>query len=245
MAEVKKKKKKKSSWQSWMVSGSLVLVLLGAIGFVVRIFLSDDGPRKKPSFTMVTLLKPPPPEVKEKPPEPETPKEAPKESLSTPIDAPPPQNQAQNDSQDDSPPAGDTLSVEGDGSAGSNAFGLGAKRPGTGRDITIGGSGGGGMNRLAMLTKYGWYTSKVQEEIKKQFKKRMENGGGVPKGKYEITLKVLLDSQGVIKKYKIVASSGNEMLDKALKASLPELKISQAPPEGMPPLITLRIVSQG
>jgi hypothetical protein len=229
MTVVKKKKKNKASWQTWLVPGIVALVLLGVISFVVKIFLSDGGPRKKASFSMVTLIKPPPPEVKEKPPEPEAPKEVKKETLSTPIDTPQPQNQAQNDSQDDSPPAGDTLSVEGDGSAGPNAFGLGAKRPGTGRDVTLPGSGGGGMNRLSMLTKYGWYTSKVQEEIKKQFKKRMESEGGVPKGK----------------KYKIVVSSGNEKMDKALKASLPGLRISQALPDGMPPLITLRIVSQG
>jgi TonB family protein len=96
-----------------------------------------------------------------------------------------------------------------------------------------------------MLTKYGWYTNKIQDEIKKQYKKRMEKDGGAPKGKYEITLKILLDPQGVIKKYRIVTSSGNDKLDNALKASLPGMKISQAPPDGMPSLITLRILSQG
>jgi TonB family protein len=73
----------------------------------------------------------------------------------------------------------------------------------------------------------------------------MEKDGGAPKGKYEITLKILLDPQGVVKKYRIVSASGNERLDEAIKASLPGLKMSQVPPDGMPSLITLRIVSQG
>ncbi|NVN90575.1 MAG: TonB C-terminal domain-containing protein [Desulfuromonadales bacterium] len=245
MAEAKKKKKKKASWQSWLVPGVIGIVLLSGVVLVVRIFLSDSGPSKKSSFQMVTLIKPPPPEVKEKPPEPEVQKQAPKESINTPTAIPQPQNQPQNNSQDDSPPAGD-ISVEGDGSAGSNAFGLGSKRPGTGRDVTtIKGNGGGGMSRLALLAKYGWYTSKIQEEIKRQFKKRMEKEGGTPKGKYEITLKVLLDPQGVVRKYRIVTSSGNDKMDEAFKLLLPGLKISQLPPEGMPPLVTLRIVSQG
>lgn len=233
-----------SSYQTWLVPGIIGLCLLSLIGFVVKVFLSDAGSSKKPLY-QVTLIKPPPPEDKVKPPEPEPQKETPKESIPTQADIPQPQAQ---DQPDNSPPGSDQMGVEGEGAAGDNAFGLGAKGKGyKGKDITIGGpsGSGGGMGRLALLTKYGWYTNKVQDEIKKQFKKRMEKDGGVPKGKYEITLKILLDSQGIIKKYRIVTSSGNEKLDDALKATLPGMKISQIPPEGMPSLITLRILSQG
>jgi periplasmic protein TonB len=216
------KHKSGTPYQAWLVPGIIGLCFLALIGFVVKVFLSDSSSSKKPLY-QVTLIKPPPPEDKVKPPEPEPQKETPKESIQTPTD------------------------MEGEGGAGSDGFGLVGKGKGyKGRDITVGGTGGGGgMNRLALLTKYGWYTSKIQDEIKKQFKKRMEKDGGVPKGKYEITLKILLDPQGVIKKYRIVTSSGNDKLDEALKASLPGLKISQVPPEGMPSLITLRILSQG
>jgi protein TonB len=237
------KHKAKTPYQNWLVPGIVVLVLLSLIGFVVKVFLSDSGGHKKALY-QVTLIKPPPPEEKVKPPEPEPQKETPKESIQTPTEIPQPQAQ---DQPDNAPPAGADLGVAGEGGAGSDGFGLVGKGKGyKGRDITIGGSGGGGgMNRLALLTKYGWYTNKVQDEIKKQFKKRMEKDGGVPKGKYEITLKILLDPQGIIKKYRIVTSSGNDKLDDALKATLPGMKISQTPPEGMPSLITLRILSQG
>lgn len=240
----KPKQKLKTPYQIWLVRGTVGLVFLLMIGFMVKVFISDDGGHKKAVY-QVTLIKPPPAEEKVKPPEPEPQKEPPKEPIQTPTEIPQPQ--AQDQPQDNAPPAGDDLGVEGEGGAGSDGFGLVGKGNNyKGRDITLGGGGGGGgMNRLALLTKYGWYTDKLQNDIKKQLKKRVNEEGGVPKGKYEITLKILLDPQGVIKKYRIVASSGNDKLDNALKASLPGLKISQAPPEGMPSLVTLRIVSQG
>ena len=233
-------------YQNWLVPGSIGLVFLLIIGFVVKVFMSDDGGHKKAVY-QVTLIKPPPPDEKVKPPEPEKLKEVPKESITTPTEVPQPQA-AQDQAPDNSPPAGADLGVAGEGGSGSDGFGLvGKGKNYKGRDVTLAGTAGGssGMSRLALLTKYGWYTEKIQDEIKKQYKKRMEKDGGVPKGKFEFTVKIMLDPQGVVKKYRIVTSSGNDKLDAALKASLPGLKISQAPPDGMPSLITLRIISQG
>jgi outer membrane biosynthesis protein TonB len=239
-----KKKTKKSSYQSFLVPGIIGLAFLVAIGFLVKVVLTDSGPRQKQRISTVTLLKPPP-EVKEKPPEPDVQKELPKDTMIAPAEMPQPQNQAQNQ-QDDSPPAGSDLGVEGDGAAGSDGFGLTAKGKGKGRDITLGGGGGGGgMNRLALLTKYGWYTSKVQEEIKKQMRTLLDQDGGIPKGKFQTTVKIMLDAKGAIIKFQIVASSGNDKMDEALKVSLPGFRISQPPPDGMPSGMTVRIVSQG
>jgi protein TonB len=236
-----KKKAKKTSYQSWLVPGIIGLAFLVAIGFLVKVVLTDSGPRQKEHISTVTLLKPPP-EVKEKPPEPEVAKEIPKDTMTAPMEAPQPQNQAQ---QQDAPPAGADLGVEGDGAAGSDGFGLSAKKRGTGREITLGGISGGGVNRLALLTKYGWYTTKVQEEIKKQMRKLMDQEGGIPKGKFQATVRIHLDAKGAVVKYQLVASSGNDKIDEALKGSLPGFRISQPPPDGMPSGMTVRIVSQG
>jgi hypothetical protein len=242
-AWVRPKKASATPYQNWLVPGVIGLFFLLIVGFVVKIFMSDDGGKKKAVY-QVNLIKPPPPEDKVKPPEPEKMKETPKESIATPTEIPQPQ--AQDQAPDNAPPAGADLGVAGEGGSGSDGFGLvGKGKNYKGRDVSLGGGGGGGMNRLALLTKYGWYTDKIQEEIKKQYKKRMEKDGGVPKGKYEFTVKIMLDPQGIVKKYRIVTSSGNDKLDAALKASLPGLKISQVPPDGMPSLITLRIISQG
>lgn len=238
----KKKKSAVTSYQSWLVPGIIGLAFLAGFGFLIKVVLTDSGPRQKQQVSTVTLLKPPP-DVKEKPPEPEVAKEIPKDTMTAPTEAPQQQNQAQDQSQD-APPAGADLGVEGDGAAGSDGFGLVAKGKGTGRDITLGG-GGGGMNRLALMSKYGWYTSKIQEEIKKQMRALLEKNGGMPKGKYQTTVKIVLDTKGAIIKYQIVASSGNDRMDEALKNSLPGFRISQPPPDGMPFGMTVRIVSQG
>lgn len=242
---MQKKKTNKTSYQTWLVPGIIGLAFLVGIGFLIKVMLTDTGPRNKERISTVTLLKPPP-EVKEKPPEPEVQKEIPKETIATPIESPQPQSQAQDQPPDNAPPAGADLGVAGDGAAGDNAFGLvGKGKNYKGRDVTLGPGGGGGMNRLALLTKYGWYTAKMQEEIKKQMHKLLDQNGGIPKGKFQTTVKILLDTKGAIVKFQIIASSGNDKMDEALKASLPGFRISQPPPEGMPSGMTVRIVSQG
>jgi outer membrane biosynthesis protein TonB len=237
-----KKRTAKKTYQAWLVPGMIGLFFLVAIGFLVKVVLTDSGPRQKQQISTVTLLKPPP-EVKEKPPEPEVQKEIPKDTMTAPVEMLQPQNQAQ-DQQQDAAPAGADLGVEGDGSAGSDGFGLAAKRKGTGRDITLG-VGSGGFNKLALMSKYGWYTSKVQEEIKKQMRKMLDQDGGIPKGKFQATVRIQLDAKGAVVKYQLVASSGNDKMDEALKGSLPGFRISQPPPEGMPSGMTVKIVSQG
>ena len=232
-----KKKHKKAPYQNWLVPGVIGLVFAVAIGFVVKIVLTDVGPRKKEQISTITLLKPP--EVKEKPPEPEIPKEVPKQEVIQ--DIPQQQDTPQNDQQDDTPPGSD-LGVEGEGGAGGDAFGLVGKGK-KGHDITLG--GGGGMNRLSLLTKYGWYTQKIQEEIKKQVKKKMDLEGGIPKGKFQTTVKIVLDSRGAIVTYHIVGASGNSKIDEALEATLGQIKVSEPPPAGMPSGMTLKITSQG
>jgi TonB family protein len=229
-----KKKHKKTPYQNWLVPGVIGLVFLAFIGFLVKVFLSPDGPRHKEKISTVTLLKPPP-EVKEKPPEPQIQKEAPKETIVTPNDTPQPQ-QAQDQPQDNSPPAGSDLGVDAEGGAGSDGFGLMGKKGG--RAITLGGGGGGGLSRLSLLSKYGGYSQKMTEDI--------EQNGGVPKGKYQTVVHVTLDDKGKVLKYRLVGSSGNPRLDEAFKVTLNDIKFSTPPPEGMPLSMTLKIsMSQG
>jgi hypothetical protein len=237
-----KKKHKKAPYQNWLVPGAICLFFLVVIGFIVKVVLSDVGTRNKEKISTVTLLKPPP-DVKDKPPEPEIPKEIPKQEIIQDIAQP--QDTPQNDQPQDDTPAGSDLGVEGEGGAGGDAFGLVGKG-GKGRDITIGGGGGGGgMNRLSLLAKYGWYTKKIQEEIKKQVKKKMDQEGGIPKGKFQTVIKIVLDPRGEIVRYHIVGASGNIKIDAALQATLGEIRISEPPPAGMPAGMTLKITSQG
>jgi protein TonB len=237
---VSKKKKKKTPYQNWLVPGIIGLVLLSGVGFVVKVMLTDVGPRRKEQIQTVTLLKPPPPEVKEKPPEPEVPKEAPKQTIETPIDTPQPQNQPQDQSQDNTP-AGSDLGVDGEGGAGSDGFGLVGKKGG--RAITLGG-GGSGMNRLNQMAKYGRYVQKVQEEIWAQVKRQLDQEGGFPKGKHHTLAKITLNAGGKVVTYKITNSSGEQRFDKAVRDVLATITINGLPEE-MPRSMTIRIASQG
>jgi hypothetical protein len=101
------------------------------------------------------------------------------------------------------------------------------------------------MNRLSLLAKYGWYTQKIQEEIKKQVKMKMDKSGGFPKGRFQTMVKIVLDARGTIIKYHIVGESGNSKIDEAIQSTLGEIKISEPPPAGMPSGMTLKITSQG
>lgn len=236
-------KKKKPQLKNFFVPAAVVLVIAGGIGFISKVMLTDTGPPRKNKITTVSLVKPP--EQKEKLPEPEPPREIPKpQQMDTPTmdqrqDAP----QEANDAPDDAPPAGSDLGVDAEGGAGSDGFGLVGRKGG--RAITLGGGGGGsGMNKLSLLARYGWYTKKVQDEVRKKVKSMLDENGGFPKGKYQTVVKLTLDVKGVVVDHRIVGSSGNSRMDDAVKQSVAVVRI-EAPPEGMPRTMTIRISSQG
>ena len=235
--------RKKKEQKPWMGTALVLGVFALLIGFMAKMIFSGESSGPKKHIQVVKLLKPPPPEVKEKPPEPEIPKEAPKQ-MEAPVEAPTPQDQPQDAPPDNAPPPGENLAVDGEGGAGDNAFGLGAKKGG--RSITLGGGGGGGgLSRLSLLSKYGGYSQKMQSDIEKSVKKVLDENGGRPKGKQQTLLKLTLAPDGTVLRYAIVGSSGIERLDAAFKTALAGLKLSAPPPEGMPSSMTLRITTQG
>lgn len=233
MAAISKKKKKPDK-NALLVNGIIVLVFLAGIGFVAHLLLSDSGPRKKEKIQIVKLLKPPP---EQKPPEPEAPKEVPKQE--TVKDIPQPQDTPQNKQPQDNAPAGKDLGVDAEGGAGSDGFGLVGRKGGRGI------IGGGGVSGMSLLARYGWYTKKVEKELWSRVKQILDKDGGIPKGKHQATVHLQLNGRGDIVRFRIVGSSGNEAIDKAVKSALPSLKLSEPPPEGMPHGMTLRIASQG
>jgi TonB family protein len=235
-------KKKKVDGKSIAVIVVTCILFVAVVGFFLNILLSDSsGPRQKTKIASVTLVKPPPPE--QKPPEQKLEQEVQKQDNVQQIETAQPDQAQQNDA--DAPPPGADLGLDAEGGAGSDGFGLVGKKGG--RALVLGGpgGGGGGMNRLSLMSKYGWYTTKIQDEVKRHVRKKLDAEGGIPKGKLQVTVKIVLDQKGAIVKYQIIASSGDSRMDEALKASLPGFRISQPPPEGMPQGMTIRITSQG
>jgi TonB family protein len=232
------KQKTQQSTVSWGLI-ALVIVFLGGAAYIIVNVLSGEGPRKRDSVATVTLLKPPPVQVKEKLPEPEPVKEMQKkEEMIDPT--PGLQNESQNN-ENDNTPAGENLGVDADGKAGGDNFGLVGKKGG--RSI-LAGSGGGGMGRLSLLNKFGWYTQIVETEIRKKVMKHLDENGGIPRGKLQAIVQISVNSTGTIVKYKIIGSSGNHKMDEAVKQSIGDIKISEPPPDGMPRTMSIRVTSQ-
>jgi len=238
---VLQRSRKQQQGKPWLVPTVVLLAFGALLGVMVKKVFLDGGSAPQKQIQVITLIKPPPPEVKEKPPEPQVPKELPKQTMETPTEAPTPQD---NSPADDSPPAGDNLSVDGDGGAGDNAFGLGAKKGG--RSVTLGGTGGGGgngLNRLSLLSRFGGYSRRMQSDIEKKVQQVLEKEGGRPKGKQQTLIKLTLAPDGAVLRFSIVDSSGVEQLDAAFRSALKGLRMSEPPPDGMPSTMTLRITT--
>jgi TonB family protein len=227
-----KKKKSSSSNPMIFIAAAVIIVFLAGAVFMMSLLSSDDGKRKKREVAQVTLLKPPTPqEVKEKPPEEIVKKEEKVETIAQ-VENDRPQNNEQDDKA-----AGKDLGVDADGAAGGDGFGLVGRRGG--RSLIAGGDGS------AMMKKYGWYTSLIQEDIKKYVRRRLDENGGIPKGKLQTGIRITLDGRGTVVDYRITASSGNRSMDETVKEALSFIRMSEPPPEGMPKTVNLRISSQG
>jgi outer membrane biosynthesis protein TonB len=228
---VSKKKRASSPTTVWVVSGLVALLVLCAGLFGVKMFLKDGGSTRKRNTQFVMLKPPPPPKIREKPPEPEIKKP----EIKTPEEQVP--EEMEDQAQDDTPP-GDELGLDADGTSGSDAFGLKAKKGG--RPLI-----GGDLTRNALLRKYAWYHRIIQEEIRERVHEHMEQNGGIPEGDFQSLVEIELDDRGNVVKYRIRGRSGNRMMDAAVQSVLGMTRISEPPPHGMPKAMKLKISSRG
>jgi protein TonB len=120
------------------------------------------------------------------------------------------------------------LGLDADGVAGSDGFGLAARRGG--REIGLGGSA------------FAWYTTMLKDSILDV----LSEDERVRRGSYQVTVRVWLTSTGQIERIRLASTSGNRDLDTAIEEALQKVgKVREAPPIEMPQPITLRIVSRG
>lgn len=212
----------------------ILLIVAGALA-ALKFLLKDDGVRRQRRIQMVTVVKPPPPpKVKEKPPEPEIKKQ---EEIVEPEPEETPPEPTEDQSQDDAPP-GEDLALDADGTAGSDGFGLQAKKGG--RSL-IGGSGSG----ASLMRRYAWYTRIIQDELRKRMNRIMEENGGIPDGDLKALIQIKLDAFGKIVDYSLARSSGNPKMDDAVVNALKLATISEPPPKGMPRTLKLKISAKG
>ncbi len=202
-----------------IVGVAIVLLVVFALLWMIRGFMQDkpEGPQRATAQT-VQLIRPPPP-----PPEPPPPPPPPEEKIEEPL----PQEAPEEALPDDSSPA-EQLGLDADGVAGSDGFGLAARKGG--REIGLGGTG------------FGWYTVMVKDSILAA----LEEDERVRRGNYQVTVRVWLTNAGEVDRISLQSSTGNRELDSAIQQALGGmLRVRQAPPLEMPQPITLRIVSRG
>lgn len=199
-----------------LVGGAVLLLLLAGLVWMIKGFIGEAEPPAKRQVQQISLVKPPPPKVEEKPPEPKPPE--PKQDV--PLEQATPDPVANNEPPDE--PLGSTLGPGNDG------FGLG-KGSGSGR---IGGGGGSLFARYAALAQQA-----LQDRLSRNEK--------VKKNDYKVVVKMWVGPTGALLRYELAGSSGNADIDAEIKQALASVhELREAPPPDMPQPIKLRIVSR-
>ncbi len=216
----------KKHWRVYVptVIGVVVaLVLVGYIGKVIMGFIDQKPVKNEKKIQPITLLKPPPPPPPppkvEKPPEPEI-----KEKIEEPKNEPEPEPEA----QPDEAPAKD-LGLDADGTAGSDGFGLAARKGGNGL------FGGGNGNP------FGWYGGLVKNGILDLLNDHEE----LRRKGYTAIVKVWLKADGSVDRIELSKGSNDEEIDAIIGRSLNKFRgVSEPLPPGMEQPVKLKITSR-
>ncbi len=207
-------------WVAW-VGGTAIFMVFGGVVYALVSVLSGTAPPPQPKVQQISIIQPPPP-----PPPPEVTPPPPEEEK---VEIPEPETEPEPVAEDESdePPPGEDLALDADGVAGSDGFGLRARKGGRGL------LGGGDANR--------WYAGIVQNDLQRLLAGIDE----LRQGRYSIIVRIWLDEDGRLTRSELVDSSGDAGLDTAIREALEsEARISQAPPSELPQPIKLRISSR-
>lgn len=205
------------------IIGGLIGSLL--IFYVVKVIIGfiDQKPTKsEKKIQPITLLKPPPPPPPppkvEKPPEPEI-----KEKIETPQEEPEPMPE----SPPDEAPARD-LGLDAEGTAGSDGFGLAARKGGNGL------FGGGG-------NPYAWYGGLIKNGMLNILSSHEE----LRRKGYTAIVKVWLKADGSVERVELSKGSNDADIDELLTRLLNKFdKVAEPPPPGMQQPVKIKISSR-
>lgn len=194
------------------------LMLAGVIT-LARIASSGGGSSRHESITIVSLPPPPPPPPLSTPP---PPPEQEEQRMEEPMIK---EDQPKAEAPKDEPPLG--TGIKGDGP---DSFGL-SDKAGNGR---IGGNQGNG-------SKWGWYASQVQSRIQEA----MQRNRKTRSASLTVSVRVWPDNTGRIARAQLSGSTGDPVLDNAIRDEvLTGLQLQEPPPAGMPAPITLRLAAR-
>ncbi len=199
------------------------LILLAAIGYVVKIIsnFTNEAPKHEKKIQPITILKPPPPPPpppKVEPPPPE------QEKVEQKMEEPEPDPEPLPDVAEQ--PAGDT-GLDAEGVAGSDAFGLAARKGGKGI------LGGGNPNA--------WYAGTIKSSLVDILSEHDE----LRKKSYTAIVKIWLNPDGTVSRFDLAKGSNDPDIDKLLEKLLSKFKkAGEAPPPGMEQPIKFKISSR-
>ncbi len=198
-----------------------VLITLFIFGVVtaIRGFIAEKPEKKQKKIQPITLLKPPPP-----PPPPPKQEPPPEPEIEEQIEEPEPEPENLPDVSDQ-PPA-ESLGLDAEGGAGSDGFGLAARKGGRG---------------LLAGNPNAWYGGIVKQRLLEEMSDRDE----LRRRAYSVYLSLWLDANGRVIRYTLNRSSGDNRIDDVIRAVLDTLgSIGEAPPVGMKQPVKLKITSR-
>ena len=207
-------------YRSFLVAGTTAAAAIIAAVISVVHWLDTPPPQTKKVVQEISLLRPPPPPPKqeEPPPPPEVEEEV---ELPEPEDIPDPASL-------DEPPPGDLLGLDAEGVAGSDGFGLAARKGG--RSITDGFEG-----------RYRWYAGVIKQSLLSQ----LAEVERIRSRRYSIVVSLWLAPDGSIKDVSLKGTTGDSELDSELRMALASLHtVGEVPPTDLPQPVQLQIVSR-
>ncbi|SMF95134.1 TonB family C-terminal domain-containing protein [Methylomagnum ishizawai] len=220
---------KKKTWlQRLPLLIGVGLSVLIAVGVFLLKDLFQKGPQTKRVVQQISVVQPPPPPPPEqKPPEPEVKEEKIEEPEPEPEKEPEPAPEA------DAAPPGEQLGVDGEGSAGSDAFGLAARKGG--RSL-LGGTPGSLIH---------WYGGQVSHQLETELHALLEDTHA-RKSSYAVMLDIWIGPDGRLSRAELTRGSGKPEVDQAIRDALPKLKLAlqKPPPENMPQPVKIRLTSR-
>lgn len=208
----------KHRWQRYvpLAAGAVIVLVVGVLLIVfVRKMMAEkpQGPQRQVA-QVIKIVRPPPPEEPPPPPPP------PEEKIEEPLEQQEPEQ-----APEEAGPA-EQLGLDADGAAGSDGFGLAARKGG--RDLV--GTG---------TAPFRWYTDLVAKSLEGCF----SEDGAVRRGNYKVDVKVRVETDGSMRVLDLVGTTGNVEIDTAIRARK-GCSIGQNRPIEVPALATVRVTSR-
>ena len=218
----------------------VALAALAAIaGFAIRILGNHSAPTRVEQMSMVKLLPPPPPPT---PPPTPPPKVEPQPTVQPMVEqrqmmepeTKPEKPQKRDEAPKSHEKAPGPLGLNAKGEGAGDAFGLVGKPGGNGLLGDGDGAGGGG-------SRWGWYASEVQATIEEA----LRNNPHTRDASARIQIKIWPDKTGRITRVDLDGSTGDPVVDSAIKNEvLNGLQLQEPPPADLPLPIVLRLTAR-